>query len=246
MVDPFVQMARQGVRLGDRVAEELLRAIQLYQFAPGERLPPERELAATFEVSRDAVREGLRILEAQHYVEIRRGKYGGAVVRAPEMGVVSDRIMANPGQLFELLTFRRLIEPEAAFLAASVIEADDLSAIRDCIEQMRQQQPEPRYRMFDVRLHLTIARASGNSYVYDAVKMIRCGLAPGLDVLSDSPAGRARANREHEELLEALEARDGEAVRTMMSHHVFVTERKIREALDRLRVAYRRDLRALG
>ncbi len=245
MVQPLSQIGHRA-RLGERVADELLKAIRLYQYAPGDKLPAERELAVTFEVSREAVREGLRLLEGQHYVEIKRGKYGGAIVSAPEMGVASDRIMTNPGQLFELLAFRKLIEPEAAALAAGRVGPEELAVITDCIEHMREEQPEPQYRMYDVRLHLTVARASGNSYVYQAVEMIRCGLAPGLDVLTDSQVGRERVNREHEELLEALTDGNADAVRTMMSHHILATERKITQALERLRVSYRRQLRALG
>jgi DNA-binding FadR family transcriptional regulator len=63
------------------------------------------------------------------------------------MGVASDRIMASPGQLFELLTFRRLIEPEAAALAAGRIGPEDLAVITDCIARMREERPVTVFRL---------------------------------------------------------------------------------------------------
>jgi DNA-binding transcriptional MocR family regulator len=68
------------VRLGEQVAQLLLRRIRLGEYLPGNRLPSERELCEELGVSRTVLREGLHWLEYQKYVEILRGQHGGAVV----------------------------------------------------------------------------------------------------------------------------------------------------------------------
>ncbi|HET7247701.1 MAG TPA: winged helix-turn-helix domain-containing protein, partial [Streptosporangiaceae bacterium] len=65
---------------GERIAERFVTAIALGEFVPGQRLPPERELAAMLEVSRTTVREALQRLQAAGYVTARRGRGGGTFV----------------------------------------------------------------------------------------------------------------------------------------------------------------------
>ena len=64
----------KSVRLGEQVANLLLAAIRLHEYLPGQRLPSERELCIRLGVNRMAVREGLRWLEQEQYIEIRRGR----------------------------------------------------------------------------------------------------------------------------------------------------------------------------
>src|SRR5438270_730394 len=85
----------KSVRLGEQVANLLLAAIRLQEYLPGQRLPSERELCLRLGVNRMAVREGLRWLEHQQYIEIRRGRYGGAFVRAPATELALERLRGH-------------------------------------------------------------------------------------------------------------------------------------------------------
>ena len=75
-------LSRFGSDAEEQLAERFVTAIALGEFVPGQRLPPERELAGMLEVSRATVREALQRLAATGYVEIQRGRNGGAVVKA--------------------------------------------------------------------------------------------------------------------------------------------------------------------
>src|SRR5260370_32073447 len=77
---------------GERIAERLVTAIALGEFEPGQRLPTERELSATLEVSRTTVREALQRLQAAGHVTTRRGRGGGTFIPA-RAGPGSDEMI---------------------------------------------------------------------------------------------------------------------------------------------------------
>ena len=103
---------------GEHVADRLVTAIALGEYITGQRLPSERELAALLAVNRASVREALHRLAEAGYVEIRRGRHGGAFVQAswgPESETRVQRTLATDWAAFEeLFDLRRLIEPVIA------------------------------------------------------------------------------------------------------------------------------------
>ena len=107
---------------GEHVADRLVTAIALGEYITGQRLPSERELAALLAVNRSSVREALHRLPRPGYVEIRRGRHGGAFVQVcvgPESEARVQRTLATDWAAFEeLFDLRRLIEPVIAATAA--------------------------------------------------------------------------------------------------------------------------------
>ena len=107
---------------GEHVADRLVTAIALGEFVPGQRLPSERELASTLGVSRTTIREAIQRLAALGYVEVRRGRTGGAFVlegMGPEANEMIRRtLLPEWSNLEGLLDFRQLIEPLIARTAA--------------------------------------------------------------------------------------------------------------------------------
>src|SRR5712692_7888499 len=98
------------------IVDQLRRAIHIGTFIPGDKLPPERELSKQLGVSRTTVREAIRVLEGEGYVETRRGATGGLTVRERKLPdarlrqIVRERL----GELEELLDFREANECAAA------------------------------------------------------------------------------------------------------------------------------------
>src|SRR5215467_14420985 len=122
---------------GERIAERFVTAIALGEFVPGQRLPPERELAAMLEVSRTTVREALQRLQAAGYVTARRGRGGGTFVQT-DHGPGSEEMIRRTlvpawAQLTELLDFRQLVEQLIARTAAVRRDDADITAIRDAV-----------------------------------------------------------------------------------------------------------------
>src|SRR2546429_2547497 len=113
MVQRLAQSPKR-LRLGDQVAGLLLAAIRLHEYLPGQRLPSERELCLRLGVNRMAVREGLRWLEHQQYIDIRRGRYGGAVVRGAAPQLAPPRPRGEADQPPPLFQYRPAVGPPAA------------------------------------------------------------------------------------------------------------------------------------
>src|SRR5919198_5732754 len=107
----------------EEAVERLLQSIKLGLVAPGERLPPERDLATRLGVSRVTLREAIRALQQAGYVESRRGRYGGTFVNAtlPRARRVGLRRLARElgPSLDDALTFREVLETGAAEAAAA-------------------------------------------------------------------------------------------------------------------------------
>jgi DNA-binding FadR family transcriptional regulator len=220
------------LRLGEQVASSLLAAIRLHEYLPGQRLPPERELALELGVNRTAVREGLRWLEHRRHVEVRRGKYGGTFVLPPASDASPEQLREIAGELRQLFEFRRAIEPAAAGLAAERIREDELAQLRELHAAETPDIARDRRRALDVAFHEVVAAASRNDLLFDAVRDIRVRLAPGLDLIQGPwPERRAESRGGHERLIAALEAHDAEVARTAMHEHVAATEAAIRGLL---------------
>jgi DNA-binding FadR family transcriptional regulator len=220
------------LRLGEQVASSLLAAIRLHEYLPGQRLPPERELALELGVNRTAVREGLRWLEQRRYVEIRRGKYGGALVLPPPVDDSPEQLREIAGDLRQLFEFRRAIEPAAAALAAARIEEPEVAHLRELHAEETPDIARDRRQALDVAFHEVVAAASRNDLLFDAVRDIRVRLAPGLDLVQGPwPERRAESRGGHERLIVALAAHDAEAARAAMHDHVAATEAAIRGLL---------------
>src|SRR4051812_49651968 len=117
--DAVYRPVRSGNSLEDTVAR-LMQTIRLGVVAPGGTLPPERELALRFSVSRDTVREAIRELSDTGYLSSRRGRYGGTFVSDP----LPDPLIApvtppTAAELDDLLGLREILEVGAARAAAA-------------------------------------------------------------------------------------------------------------------------------
>src|SRR5438876_11280414 len=111
----------QRVRVS-RVSEEVVRQVQEAIFSgtlgPGDRLPPERELAEQFGLSRMSVRDALRTLESNGLVETKVGSNGGAFIRKPNSDpfreTISSMLRSNKSKIMELTETRKVVETSIA------------------------------------------------------------------------------------------------------------------------------------
>src|SRR3954471_8329176 len=106
----------------EHVADRLVTAIALGEFVPGQRLPSQRDLPPPLEVSRPTIREAIQRLAALGYVDVRRGRTGGAyVLQATGPGateMIRRTLLPEWHNLEDLLEFRQMIDPLIARTAA--------------------------------------------------------------------------------------------------------------------------------
>jgi len=125
-------------RISKQVTEQLKHAILIGQFQTGDKIPPERELAEQFQVSRVAVRESLRALESAGFLTTRPGVTGGTFVTDLTFEHLSnafvDLFLAEKISIPELVHVRVLVEPEIARLAALHVDQESAERLREALE----------------------------------------------------------------------------------------------------------------
>jgi len=210
-------------RLYRRIAEQIARLIRRGEYRPGERLPPERDLARQLEVSRPSVREALIALEVEGYVEVRVGS-GVYVTQQRPAARSFDPLPGDSGP-FELISARRLLESECAALAArqaSPAQIRRMKAALTAMERDRRRSVMPLDN--DRRFHIEIAEASGNSALALAVRTLwdqRTGpLFLRLEHHFDTPGLWEAAIAEHHAVMIAVEDHDPAGARAAMRRHM--------------------------
>jgi GntR family transcriptional regulator, transcriptional repressor for pyruvate dehydrogenase complex len=212
------------------MADALRRLIVSGALPAGHRLPPERELAVALGASRLTVRRALHELEAEGLIEIRRGRTGGAVVRAPAQpnaGGVIDYEQA----LRESHELRLAIEPVTAALAA---ERATPVERRSLLARSRRATPSlAAYQTADHDLHLAIAQAARSRALLRALE----SHFGELFIWANSPFLNADAfemfhdfRAEHEEVAEAIGEGHSERARAAMTAHLERVHAQIRQA----------------
>lgn len=211
-------------RLYQQVADKLAAEIVQGRYGVGDRLPPERELAVALGVSRPTLREAVIALELDGLVDVRTGS--GVYVIAASRSVAAPQRASEMGH-FEVLEARRIVEPEAAALAARNISQDDLRELDELVAEMETENDRGDVVMSedaDRRFHVAIARATQNSAVAAVVEMLwdaRTHSTQSLRVLEKVRATGVKPRiNEHEAVLVALKRRDPIAARAAMAEHL--------------------------
>ncbi len=230
----------QQLRAHEYVAEQVQRHIALRLIAPGESLPSERELAATFGVGRPTIQHALRLLEADRLVETRRGRRGGTFVSVPSedseaMDDLLARVLRQREELEQVLVYRRVIEPRVAREAARARRREDVDAMSRAIDAMAHAYSEADYMCHDTEFHLAIARATRNVFLLRAIEDVRMALNDAVSLLPESDTWHRRLGGEHEAIASAVASRDGEAAEQAMDLHVAASELSLRALMSAIR-----------
>ncbi len=223
-----------GERLRGQIAEGALR--------PGDRLPTERELAALFAVSRMAVREGLRNLEAAGLIVLRKGRHGGAFVAAGSAKLVTQslRDMMDLGRasLPMLTEARRHIMASVVRLACERATPEHWAALEANLATTRALTAEGRFaeRTYTaIAFNRLLAEATGNHILCAMVEGLSDVLRQFVELAGRQPHDPVLATRET--LIAQLRARDGAAAAATMSAYLDGLERHLMRSLPERRGA---------
>jgi GntR family transcriptional regulator, transcriptional repressor for pyruvate dehydrogenase complex len=230
-----------SVRLSDAVFRQVFQLITGGKLAPGERLPPERELASTLGVGRSSVREGLRVLDQLGLVDVRQG--AGAFVmkdiwRARSGLLWLPWLIENREQVIELLQAREVLEPPIAGLAAanaSDRDKEELRCIHAKLEAALAANAVEEAVTQDSAFHARIAQLAKNSLLEMLVRSMH-------EIVHSNIAGPyhfksqvgTKAVREHAKILSAIVSGDvedaGEAMRLHLRNVRATLEAAVRSA----------------
>jgi GntR family transcriptional regulator, transcriptional repressor for pyruvate dehydrogenase complex len=212
--------------LTENVVRQLKDCIRRRIITPGERLPPERELAALLKISRGSLREALKALQVMGVLNVIQGSGtylsdgAEAILRDPEELLVPLR-----GHSFaEMFEARRAMEAESAASAALRAGKQDVEKMRAEIRSMHAHGSQIRkFASHDNAFHRHIAVASGNSVFIWFIDLLQKVLAKGH--LTHARSEQVQSSiAEHEAILAAIEAHDPENARKQMLAHLTLSK----------------------
>jgi GntR family transcriptional repressor for pyruvate dehydrogenase complex len=211
------------MKVYEQVALQLQRLIRDGLLKPGDKLPPERELAELFHVSRDSLRDGIRALELVGLVETRQGE--GNVVHEPSpdslINPLTAILMHQRELVADLLEFRMMIEPTLARRAAKNASTDDLAYMDDIVRRQKEKVDRGELAIDeDSEFHYAVARAAKNSVVLKVLDVF-------MDLLRESREkslqveGRLQKSLEgHRQIFHAIQRRDPAGAENAMRRHI--------------------------
>lgn len=207
------------------IARTLAGDIENGRYTAGERLPPERELAQTLDVSRTTVREALLALEIMRFIEIRVGS-GVFVLEEAKRGR-TDLAEPNGAPPSDVLAARRILEGETAALAALNATEEDLRKMRAVTEDMAGAIDNIAvFDAADAAFHAQIASAAGNDVLSGIVSHLWRMRESDMWALwynqTRKVENRHRSVEDHRVILRAIERRLPDAARTAMQAHLDV------------------------
>lgn len=201
----------------EETVERLMQAIRLGVVAPGERLPSERDLATRLGVSRVTVREAIRSLQENNYVESRRGRYGGTFVNEE---IPKPAPGKEFGDIHDALTLRKVLETGAAEAAAGrSLGPAERRGLRARLEEASTASLGE-YRRKDSRLHLAIAEATGSASLTASVADSRMRVNELLDTIPLLEPNLAHSNAQHERIIASILDGDPASARQAMAEHL--------------------------
>ncbi len=209
-------------RIHEQVIKQLQNLMQQGKLQPGDRLPPERELAQRFGVSRVAIRQALSVLQAMGLVQSRVGDGTFAHNSAELTVTVLATVIPGPqGTVGEQVELRRIIEPQVAELAALRANKTDIAEMNRCFEAQKAKfEAGLSFVDEDAALHLAIARATKNHLLVRMIEGIHGLLRDSRNKSLQTVQARQKSLRGHERLIEAIRRKDRTAAGQAMRQHL--------------------------
>jgi GntR family transcriptional repressor for pyruvate dehydrogenase complex len=217
---------RQGT-VSDLIARRILEVIGSDRLRPGDRLPPERELAAMLGTSRPSLREALQALKARGWVDVRHGS-GVFVADPATTRSLRGALLAEELSLRELFDMREVLELPAAAWAARNADAGLLAAVQVAYEALMTTADDgdgnrvdwQRLQELDAAFHLRIVEAAGNRFLARTQGVLQEILAGGMGTTLRLPGRLEKSRVEHARILAAVMSGNPAAARRAALTHI--------------------------
>ena len=215
--------------LTERLVQMISADIRCGKYAPGEKIPTEKEFISKYNVSRSVVREAIASLKSDGLLTSRQGI--GVFVNDPlpsEPFTFSSTDVKGLENISLMQELRKAVEIEAAGLAAERRSEQQMKHITDAFDKLERSyvSKESDIGLEDFSFHLAVAEATNNKYFPDFLIYLRNEITLGLNIkyqgshhFSNSEY-RRNSLQEHQELVNAIARQDGESARQLMRDHL--------------------------
>ena len=222
------------VHLYENVIEQIMELIKNNELKPGDKLPPERELAEKLSISRGSLRQAFRVLESKGLIKSKPG--GGRFVREIKNNTHNNTeniiLSLEKSSILELLEAREMFEVKIAEITAQRAAPEDIESIEKALRKMNKEEgiQDDEKTESDTGFHLAIANASHNFVFINIIRL-------HLDLLKDTrektwkiPGRREEQQEEHQAIFKAIKEHNSKKAGEVMLKHL----RKVREVLVKI------------
>ena len=216
-----------------KVVEIIHREIALGRILPGEKLPAERKFAEQLGVSRETVRQALRILEGSGVLSIKRGASGGAFVCEVEMSQaeVKSILRSQLEEVLQLIDFREILEGAAAKALATSHSPEIIDDIDFAISQLENATTLSESRSADTAFHLAIARGTKNSFLLRSIEDARVRMFQPVDAFHMEFVKKSSL-KAHRDIRQAIAQGDAAQAEHLMKAHLNETSIEFKKLID--------------
>lgn len=206
-----------------QVVDHVRALISSGEVKPGDRLPPERELARKLKISRSSLRAGIGFLSAMGVLKSRHGagtfvSNGPPALDSSSLTVLGALHGFLPWQMFEA---RLVLEANVAALAAERATGDHIAELAEEVTEMYAALDDPQeYLIHDVRFHRTIARAAGNPILAALMETITANLYENRSITVHHAQDLKESAEMHREIYRAIRTRNSVLARQTMERHL--------------------------
>ena len=217
----------KSTRIYEEIVRQIKQMISEGRLKSGDQLPPERDLANKFVVSRTSVREALRALESLGLIEIRPGE--GTFVRKVSVEALIEPLalvmLSHREAIGELFEARHLLEPAIARLAARRATAEEIDEMTRILEEQAKEIAAGRTGLAqDAAFHAAISSAAHNRAITRVVHAIMDLLSQSREESLNTPGRPIRSHQDHQRVLAAIVQHDEESAAKAMLEHLVAVE----------------------
>ena len=224
--------AVKKTRIPEEIVEQIYGLVRDGALKPGDRLPPERELALQLNVSRASVREAMRLLDMKGLVVVRPGA-GTFIIEDPIEAIVqafSSLLSEDAGAASDVFEMRLLLEPHVATLAAERAGEVDIQRMRSILDSQEADIASGGTGVdFDTEFHAAIAGATKNAALVAVMQAISGILSQSREDALLSPDRSRLSLQSHRQIMAAVEGRSPAAAEAAMHSHIADIDREVQD-----------------
>ncbi len=222
--------AVKRTRIPEEIVSQVLQLVRDGALKPGDRLPPERELAQQLNVSRASVREAMRLMDMQGLVIIRPGS--GTFITEDTVEVIvqafSSLLSGPTSAASDIFEMRLILEPQVVSLAAERASDADIRRLEEILEQQELDITDGGTGVeFDSEFHFAIAQATKNSALIAVTQAMSDLLSQSRDSTLQSPERSNQSLQSHRRILETIKNRQSRAAEEAMHQHIADIDRRV-------------------
>lgn len=223
--------------LAETTAQHMMDAIIGNKISPDEPFPSQSQLCESFGVSRTVIREATQILVSKGILDVQHGKR--ITIRPPSHEQIAESVSLafrrSNVSVFDVLELRKILEVEAAALAAQRAEDDDLKRMGEALQEMERFYGEKKgYVDADVEFHRAIFAAARQPALDLVLSSLSDYLFRSRELSFQGPQNLKRVLNAHQLVYRAIADKDAAAARDAMRRHLEETEEDLKHTMEQL------------